>query len=87
MHDFVERYKKRFQVSPTLFAVQGYDAAKLVIDAAHSGASSGEAVQEQLLNQPDLSSLTGPAAFGQDGTLNRPLFLIQIKRGRFVQVN
>jgi len=87
VHDFVERYKKRFQVSPTLFAVQGYDAAKLVIDAAHSGASSGEAVQEQLLNQPDLSSLTGPAAFGQDGTLNRPLFLIQIKRGRFVQVN
>jgi len=87
VHDFVERYKKRFQVSPTLFAVQGYDAAKLVIDAARSGASSGEAVQEMLLNQPDLSSLTGPAAFGQDGTLNRPLFLIQIKRGRFVQVN
>src|SRR5262245_10376954 len=87
VHDFVERYRKRFQTNPTLFAMQGYDAAKLVIDAARTGASSGEAVQEQLLNQPDLSSLTGPAAFGQDGTLNRPLFLIQIKRGRFVQVN
>jgi ABC-type branched-subunit amino acid transport system substrate-binding protein len=87
VHDFVERYKKRFQTNPTLFAMQGYDAAKLVIDAARLGASSGEAVQEQLLNQPDLSSLTGPAAFGQDGALNRPLFLIQIRRGRFVQVN
>ena len=87
VQDFVAQYKKRFQTSPTLFAMQGYDAAKLVLDAVRKGAASGEAVQEQLLNQPDLSSLTGPAAFGPDGTLNRPLFLIQIKRGKFQQVN
>jgi branched-chain amino acid transport system substrate-binding protein len=87
MQDFVERYKKRFQTNPTIFAMQGYDAAKLVIDAVRKGASSGEAVHEQLLTQPDLSSLAGPAAFGPDGTLNRPLFLLQIKRGRFLQVN
>lgn len=87
VQDFVERYKKRFQTSPTLFAVQGYDAAKLVIDAVRKGATSGEAVHEQLLTQPDLSSLTGPAAFGPDGTLNRPLLLMQIRRGRFLQVN
>ena len=87
VQDFVDRYKKRFQTNPTLFAMQGYDAAKLVLDAVRKGASSGEAVQEQLLTQPDLSSLAGPAAFGPDGTLNRPLFLMQIKRGRFLQVN
>jgi ABC-type branched-subunit amino acid transport system substrate-binding protein len=87
VQDFVDRYKKRFQTNPTLFAMQGYDAAKLVLDAVRKGASSGEAVQEQLLTQQDLSSLAGPAAFGPDGTLNRPLFLMQIKRGRFQQVN
>jgi branched-chain amino acid transport system substrate-binding protein len=87
VQDFVDRYKKRFQTNPTLFAMQGYDAAKLVIDAVRTGASSGEAVHNQLLTQPDLSSLAGPAAFGPDGTLNRPLFLMQIKRGRFLQVN
>ena len=87
VQDFVNRYKKRFQTNPTLFAMQGYDAAKLVLDAVRKGAASGEAVHEQLLTQPDLSSLAGPAAFGQDGTLNRPLFLMQIKRGRFLQLN
>lgn len=87
VQDFVARYKKRFQTNPTLFAIQGYDAAKLVLDAVRQGAASGESVQEQLLTQPDLSSLAGPAAFGPDGTLNRPLFLIQIKKGRFQQVN
>ncbi|MCI0427248.1 MAG: penicillin-binding protein activator [Nitrospiraceae bacterium] len=84
---FVDRYKKRFQTNPTLFAMQGYDAAKLVLDAVRKGASSGETVHDQFLTQPDLSSLAGPAAFGPDGILNRPLFLMQIKRGRFQQVN
>jgi ABC-type branched-subunit amino acid transport system substrate-binding protein len=87
VQDFVDRYKKRFQTNPALFAMQGYDAAKLVLDAVRKGASSGEAVHDQLLTQPDLSSLAGPAAFGSDGTLNRPLFLMQIKRGRFLQLN
>jgi len=87
VQDFVDRYKKRFQTNPALFAMQGYDAAKLVLDAVRKGASSGEAVHDQLLTQSDLSSLAGPAAFGPDGTLNRPLFLMQIKRGRFLQLN
>lgn len=87
VQDFVSRYKKRFQTSPTLFAMQGYDAAKLVVDAVRKGATSGEAVHDQLLTRPDLSTLAGPAAFGPDGTLNRPLFLVEIKRGRFHQVN
>lgn len=87
VQDFVARYKKRFDTNPTLFSMQGYDAAKLVLDAVRKGAASGEAVHDQLLTQPDLSSLAGPAAFGPDGILLRPLFLIQIKRGRFIQVN
>jgi ABC-type branched-subunit amino acid transport system substrate-binding protein len=87
VQDFVDRYKKRFQASPTLFAMQGYDAAKLVIDAAKKGATSGEAVRDQFMTQPVLAPLAGPAAFGPDGTLNRPLFLLQIKRGRFLQIN
>ncbi len=87
VQDFVARYKKRFDTNPTLFSMQGYDAAKLVLDAVRKGASSGEDVHDQLLTQPDLSSLAGPAAFGSDGILHRPLFLIQIKRGRFIQVN
>ena len=86
VQDFVARYKKRFDTNPTLFSMQGYDAAKLVLDAVRKGAASGEAVHDQL-TQPDLSSLAGPAAFGPDGILHRPLFLIQIKRGRFIQVN
>jgi ABC-type branched-subunit amino acid transport system substrate-binding protein/outer membrane protein assembly factor BamD (BamD/ComL family) len=87
VQDFVERYKKRFQSTPTLFAMQGYDAARFVIEAVKKGASSGEAIRDFLTGQQDLPALAGPAAFAPDGTLNRPLFLIQVKRGRFTQVD
>ncbi|HKT36118.1 MAG TPA: penicillin-binding protein activator [Nitrospira sp.] len=87
VQEFVERYKKRFQSSPTLFAMEGYEAAKFVIEAIKKGASSGEAIRDYLTAQQDLPALAGPASFAQDGTLNRPLFLIQVKRGRFTQLD
>ncbi|HEU4683649.1 MAG TPA: penicillin-binding protein activator [Nitrospira sp.] len=87
VQDFVERYKKRFQTTPTLFSMQGYDAARFIIEAIRKGATSGEAIRDFLLSQPDLPALSGPAAFLSDGTLNRPLFLIQVKHGRFTQVD
>lgn len=87
VREFVERFKKRFEATPTLFAMQGYDAAKFVIEAIKNGAASGEGVRDYLVAQQDLPALSGPASFRPDGTLNRPLFLIQVKRGRFSQVD
>lgn len=87
VQDFVQRYQKRFQGSPTLFTMQGYDAAKLVLEAIGRGATSGEAIRELLMTQRDLPTLMGPASFGVEGTLQRPLVLLQVKHGKFIQLN
>jgi ABC-type branched-subunit amino acid transport system substrate-binding protein/predicted negative regulator of RcsB-dependent stress response len=86
VQDFVERYQRRFQISPTLFAAQAYEAARLVLEAIRKGAASGEAVRDYLALQQDLPTLAGPAGFDAGGTLNRRVFVIQVKQGRFVQV-
>lgn len=87
VQEFVQRYQKRFQASPSLFTMQGYDAARIVIEAVRKGARSGEGVQEFLMTQRDLPTLVGPASFGADGSLQRPLFLLQVKHGKFVQLD
>ena len=87
VQDFMQRYQKRFQTTPSLFSIQGYDAARAVIEGIRRGATSGEAMQEFLIAQRDLPTLAGPAAFGPDGTLHRPLFLLQVKQGKFVQLD
>jgi branched-chain amino acid transport system substrate-binding protein len=87
VQDFVQRHQKRFQGNPTLFTMQGYDAAKLVLEAIRRGATSGEAIREFLTTQRDLPTLMGPAGFGAEGTLQRPLALLQVKHGKFVQLD
>lgn len=87
VQDFVQRYQKRFQTTPSLFTMQGYDAARVVIEGIRSGADSSEELQEFLTTQRNLPTLAGPAGFGPDGTLHRPLFLLQVKQGKFVQLN
>ena len=85
--DFVQRHQKRFQSTPSLFTMQGYDAARVIIEGIRNGATSGEALQEFLATQQRLPSLAGPASFGPDGTLHHPLFLLQVKQGKFVQLD
>jgi ABC-type branched-subunit amino acid transport system substrate-binding protein/predicted negative regulator of RcsB-dependent stress response len=87
IHDFVVRYRLRHQTDPTGFAANAYDATRLVLDAITRGATTGRAVHDHLLRSPDLPALSGPAAFGPNGTLDRKLFVIEVKKGRLVQVD
>jgi ABC-type branched-subunit amino acid transport system substrate-binding protein/predicted negative regulator of RcsB-dependent stress response len=84
--DFVERYRKRAQAPPSLFVALGYDAARVVIEGIRHGATSGESLREFLATQRNLPTLAGPASFSPDGILHRPLFLLQVKQGKFVHI-
>ncbi|MET0514178.1 MAG: penicillin-binding protein activator [Nitrospiraceae bacterium] len=86
VQDFVERYRRRYQSTPSLFAAQGYDAARVVLEAIRKGATSGEGVRDYLLLHHDLPTLGGPTDFSPEGTLNRHVFLIQVKQGKLVQI-
>ncbi|HEX2056303.1 MAG TPA: penicillin-binding protein activator, partial [Nitrospiraceae bacterium] len=86
VQEFVERYRRRYQSAPSLFAAQGYDAARVVVEALRKGATSGEGVRDYLLLHHDLPTLGGPSDFSPDGTLNRHVFLIQVKQGKLIQV-
>jgi ABC-type branched-subunit amino acid transport system substrate-binding protein/predicted negative regulator of RcsB-dependent stress response len=87
IHDFVVRYRLRHQTDPTSFSAQAYDATRLVLEAIKRGATSGKTVREQLARSADLPALSGPAGFGANGTLDRRMFVIEVKKGRFVQVD
>jgi ABC-type branched-subunit amino acid transport system substrate-binding protein len=87
VQEFVQRYYKRFQTPPSLFAMQGYDAARAILEGVRHGATSGEALHDFLMTQRNLPTLAGPASFGPDGTLHRPLFLLRVKQGKFVQLD
>lgn len=87
LHEFVVRYRLRYRSDPSLFAAQAYDATRLVLEALRQGASSGREVRDQLERLQDLPALSGPAAFDSSGTLSRKVLVMQVKRGKIVQID
>jgi ABC-type branched-subunit amino acid transport system substrate-binding protein len=83
----VDRFRRKYQTDPSPFAAQAYDAARIVIETIRKGATTGRAVHDQLMEAQEFPTLTGPAAFGAGGALNRRLYVIHIKNGRLVQLN
>ena len=87
VRDFVQRYHERFDATPSLFAVQAYDAMRLILDTLRLGATSNHDVRAQLFVRHDLPALSGLTSFGHGGVLDRKVFLIQIDKKKFKQIN
>lgn len=87
LQQFIRRYQERFGGVPSIFAVQAYEAMGVILDAIKKGATSGLEVRNQLFIRHDLPTLGGLTSFGTEGVLDRKLYLIQIRKGRFVQIN
>jgi ABC-type branched-subunit amino acid transport system substrate-binding protein len=84
---FVQRYRSQFHKEPSLFAVQAYDAATLVLETIRKDAQSGQDVWDQLVRRSDLPALSGFASFSSAGILNRRLYLLQVNNRTFIQLN
>ena len=84
---FIQRYRSQFHKEPSLFAVQAYDAATLVLETLRKEAQSGQDVWDQLVRRSDLPALSGFASFSSAGILNRRLYLLQVNKRTFTQLN
>jgi len=84
---FIQRYQKRFGSTPSLFAIQAYDAMRVITDTIQHGATSGIEVRDHLFRRHNLTTLNGFASFGAGGILDRKVYLIKIHRRRFQQLN
>ncbi len=84
---FIQRYRSQFHKDPSLFAVQAFDAATVVLETIRKGAQSGQDVWDQLVRRSDLPALSGFASFSSAGILNRRLYLLQVQNRNFLQLN
>ena len=84
---FITAYRARFQADPSIFAVQAYDAMRVILDTIRRGATTGPDVRMQLFVRHDLPTLGGLEKFDEGGILTRKVYMIQIQHGRFIQLN
>ena len=87
VRDFVSRYQGKYQESPDLFAAQAYDCALMVLLALKSGATSPAQVRDSLAQIQEFHGASGITTFHPSGWTQKRLFVIQVRDGKFVQVN
>ncbi len=78
---FVEAFREAYGRTPTLYASQGYDAARLIGSAlkAVDGDPSKDSEFRAALKAADFESVRGPFKFGPN---HHPMWLIRICPGR-----
>lgn len=87
LQQFHKKYQNRFNTNPSVFALQAYDAMRLVLDTIRHGATSGTEVRDQLIQRDNLPTLDGFTSFGSGGVLNRKIFLIRVEKRQFQRIN
>ena len=83
MSDWVGRYTKAFNMTPSDYAITGYDAVLVIADAIKRAAASGKPVNRDTVRDAiqgaNLSTLQGPVSFDENGDIvNKVISVFQI---------
>ena len=84
---FTGRYRARYGESPDIFSAQAYDVMMMIAGGIRAGATTGSALRDYLLRNKDFQGASGLTTFRPDGDVEKKPFIIQIRDGRFVQIN
>ncbi len=84
---FVSAYQGAFADRPGYIEAVGYDTARLLLQLINRpDVRSRNELRDELLRVADFKGATGATAFDYNGDVHKPLFLIQVKGGRFVEI-
>ena len=80
---FQNRYRKRFQTSPSKFSVLGYDSMNYLLQALNSGARTREDLLKALRNIREFDGLHGSFKFLEGSRVNSGIVLLRFENGTF----
>jgi len=84
---FVAAYQDAFMDPPGYIEAIGYDTARLLLGLINRpDVRSRTELRDELLRIADFQGATGETAFDYNGDVHKPLFLIQVKGSRFVEI-
>jgi len=82
---FVDDYVSKFAKRPDLLAAQAYDATRLLLQAADISVTRDD-IHNNLLQIKDFDGVSGKTTFGGFGEADKLVPILQIKDGKYQQV-
>ena len=86
IREFVSGYRLKYREDPTLLAAQAYDSTMMILTALNQGARTKEQIRQYLQGVNGFQGVTGKITTKAGGEMERELYVIQVRGGKFVQV-
>jgi branched-chain amino acid transport system substrate-binding protein len=86
--DFYENYKKKYNAEPEAYAVYGYEAGRVVLEAIRrAGVKDREAITAAARSLKDFDGALGKWSFDENGDTTLKVMVVEmVKDGKFVPV-
>ena len=81
---FAQRFEKKFAYKPTMNALNGYDAGKIISRLVAKYGSNGGKIRDALYKIKSYHGVGGILSFDKNGDANKPLKLFIVQKGHFV---
>ena len=86
--EFTTKFKELYNSTPKFLEAISYDTASILFTTAmDESIDSREALKDALQGNRVFTGVTGNTIFNKDGTAHRELFLMTIKKGKFVEIS
>ncbi len=85
VQNFVKAYQEKHGEEPDMFAAQGYDAARIVIEAIKSKGSTSEEIREGLAATKDFPGITGKTSIDEEGDTIKDVLILKVEDGKFAR--
>lgn len=80
---FVAEYRKKYNEEPTVYAAYGYDAVQIFAKAMRDAGSNDPDAVAKALKGINYSGATGTTTLGDDGLSVKPIYVQEVKNGKF----
>ena len=84
VRDFSGAFQKEHGSKPDIWAAQAYDAARIVLSALRTGASTGPEIRNVIANIKGFDGVSGRTSFDAEGDVQKPLRFLTVRGGQFM---
>jgi branched-chain amino acid transport system substrate-binding protein len=84
--EFLQKFFERYQRSPLLGSTQAYETVQVLAYALGQTNGKAEGLPAAITAIKDFPALQGTISFDQYGDVNRDVYIVQVKDGKFVTI-
>lgn len=83
---FIQKFKKKYNKTPSVFAAQGYELAQIIINQLKQS-SDISSLKQRILKRKKFEGLQGDIIFDKYGDVFREYFIMEVKNKEYIKIN